>query len=450
MGGGFLPNFFKFYQNSEIYITEADERGAPNLEPWIQWYSLHTGLPHSTHGVFHLTDGPRANHQDIWGRLLDGGLSVWNCGSMNAKAHRRGGEYYLPDPWCEQQAPSPAELSRFSSFVSRQVKEYSNRTAGSTVADAIRFAQFMLSHGLRGETILRILRQLQSEILSSGRSSWKRVALMDLLQFDLFRFYYIKGQPDFSTFFVNSTAHLQHSYWRHMQPDLFTVTPDAREIERFRNAILFGYQKMDHLLDRFMRLADDDTILVLATALSQQPFLKYESIGGQRFYRPRRIEALFNLVGIRPTSIEPVMTHQFMARFGTVGQAQDAKRVLSAMQVDGQTVFGFDAASEQSIYFGCHIRTPLAQDASLLTGEDAKSLPFFDLFYEIEALKSGCHHPDGCLWIRRGKHVVHKEKVSILDVFPTILDLFGLDQSGCMGRSLASPPTKDFERSVAA
>src|SRR3974390_3134041 len=85
MAGGELPNFKRFYDSSDVYLTEADELKAPNLEPWIQGYSLHTGLPFSVHRVFQLTDGPRADHLDIWSALQNHGKKVWNCSSMNAR-----------------------------------------------------------------------------------------------------------------------------------------------------------------------------------------------------------------------------------------------------------------------------------------------------------------------------------------------------------------------------
>ena len=44
----------------------------------------------------------------------------------------------------------------------------------------------------------------------------------------------------------------------------------------------------------------------------------------------------------------------------------------------------------------------------------------------IDATRSGFHHPDGALWIRTGTHAVHPDPVSVLDVFPTLLDHFGV------------------------
>lgn len=57
MSQGLLPNFKRFYEASQIFVTEADEIEPTTLEPWIQWYSIHTGLSYGQHKVFRLTDG---------------------------------------------------------------------------------------------------------------------------------------------------------------------------------------------------------------------------------------------------------------------------------------------------------------------------------------------------------------------------------------------------------
>ena len=439
MQAGLLPNFSRFHSESDVFVTESDEPEAPNLEPWIQWYSLHTGLPYKKHGVFHLTDGPKANNPDIWRILQAKGLSVWNCSSMNAARVDGPGAFFLPDPWCDAAQPHPPELGKFYKVVSQQVKEYSNRDRKLSPKDISGFLYFMLTHGLSARTVAAILGQLIAERRDAGRT-WKRVALLDKLQFDVFRHYFRKKKPAFSTYFANSTAHLQHTYWRHMQPESFTVRPDAAEIARYKGSILFGYQQMDGLIGDFMSLADEDTVLVFATALSQQPYLKYEAIGGQHFYRPRAVEKLLDDIHVHPIRVEPVMTHQFLARFNSSAEAEDAKQRLSRVTSSAGPVFGFDKADPASLYFGCQLRTQLSPGEKLDLGGNAPHVNFFDAFYQIEGIKSGRHHPDGCLWIKQGTHRVHPEKVSILDVMPTILDYFGLPVSGYDGRSLLRPP----------
>ena len=129
------------------------------------------------------------------------------------------------------------------------MQEHARPENGFGQRDNAGFAAFMATHGLQLSTASAIARRdIFSEVTSSGNSKWRRVALLDKLQFDVFRYYYRRLQPDFCSFFVNSTAHLQHAYWRHLEPETFTVQPSATEVDKYRDAILFGYQQMDRLL----------------------------------------------------------------------------------------------------------------------------------------------------------------------------------------------------------
>src|SRR5262245_27503518 len=85
IGRGLLPNFSTFYRESQVFVTQADVTDPMCLEPWSQWYSIHTGLSFEQDKVFHLTDGPGVSHGDIWQVLIDHGKSIWNCSSMNAR-----------------------------------------------------------------------------------------------------------------------------------------------------------------------------------------------------------------------------------------------------------------------------------------------------------------------------------------------------------------------------
>ena len=50
---GCLPNFKRLRESSQVFTTVAEEV-APNLDPWIQWVTVHSGLSFDEHGVFHL------------------------------------------------------------------------------------------------------------------------------------------------------------------------------------------------------------------------------------------------------------------------------------------------------------------------------------------------------------------------------------------------------------
>ena len=445
MDEGRLPNFARLHAQSDVFTTDADVSDPAQLEPWIQWYSSHTGLAYDQHKVFHLTDGPRAGFSGIHRIALDAGRRVGSFASMNVAPFAKPGSFFVGDPWSENGDASPSELNVYNRFVSWNVREYSNASNRLSLGDYAGFLSFMLGHGLSPTTIAGIVRQLVSERLGDRRLSYKRVALLDRLQFDVFRSYYRKLRPDFATFFLNSTAHLQHSYWRHMQPDAFTIRPDAGEMAVYGDAVRFGYEAMDKLVGSFAALADrSGAMLVFMTALSQQPFLRHEEFGGQHFHRPHNVERFLKQLGIAYVSVDPTMTHQYMAHFASDADRDTARARLSAlsMKEGGRRVFDFPTVEgAEGLYFGCQISTNVGSNAIIIDESIGTSMSFGSVFYRIDAIKSGRHHPNGALWFRTGRGRVHEEHVSILDVFPTILDLLAVPlprDADYRGRSMAS------------
>src|SRR5262245_40433268 len=81
---GKLLNFKILHDESQIYITTTAEH-PPNLEPWIQWINVHSGMDYAEHGIFHLGDGHKLQETCIWDILSALQFRVWVCGSMNLR-----------------------------------------------------------------------------------------------------------------------------------------------------------------------------------------------------------------------------------------------------------------------------------------------------------------------------------------------------------------------------
>src|ERR1700726_1284267 len=99
MGMGSLPHFRQFYYQSKIFTTTADDSAEDVLAPWVQWYSIHTGLSTKKHGVRHLGEGVGCRDVDLWHLLLERGHRVINWSSMNTAPIRHPNGMYFPDPW---------------------------------------------------------------------------------------------------------------------------------------------------------------------------------------------------------------------------------------------------------------------------------------------------------------------------------------------------------------
>ena len=107
IGEGRLPAFASLKRQSIVYTTDA-ELSPPYLEPWIQWVTVHTGVPYEAHGIFDLSDGHLCSHPRLWDRLAEAGRSSWVCGSMNTGPAPDASELLLlPDPWATGVKPHP-------------------------------------------------------------------------------------------------------------------------------------------------------------------------------------------------------------------------------------------------------------------------------------------------------------------------------------------------------
>lgn len=419
MAEGKLPNFKRFYDASQVLTGLADVTDEKFLEPWIQWYSLHTGLSYDQHGVFHLTDGPAAGHTDIWHALLDAGLTVGNCAGMNAGAFAKPGSFYLPDPWCSTEPPYPPELAAYQRVVVTKVQENSNSGTTLSRKDYANFVSFLVRNGLRSTTVLAVVEQLMAE--RRGPNGWKRAALLDRLQLDVFLSYWKRMTPDFSSFFINSTAHFQHAYFHLLEPGAFNLPADELHDPVHQDAVAFGYQQMDRILGDFMALEQQGVMLMLSTALSQQP----NEDAGRRYYRPRDASALLTRLGIDATTLLPVMAQQYSAAFADAASTEAARAALQQVTLNGHSVFGFDDAPANTLFFGPGMGGDIAADAQVDLG-NGTTAPFFDLFYRVPHMKTGIHHPDSALWIKTGTHHVHPGHTSILNIYPTLMEYYGV------------------------
>lgn len=425
MANGHLPNFKRFFEESSAYVTDAQEEG-DKLNPWVQWVTVHSSLSAAEHGITKLSEGHKLRTKAIWDILSEAGLRVFVCGSMNARYDKPLNGCLLPDPWSTGLSPFPeGELAPYYKFVRFAVQEHTNQAASPSKLDFVRFVTYMATHGLSLDTVRLILRQLWTE-KTTGKFRWRRAVVLDRLQWDVFRSYYRRLKPDFSTFFLNSTAHFQHAYWRDMEPELFSVQPMGGDRSEYRDAILYGYRNMDDLLGRIMRLAGPDATLMFCTGLSQQPYLKHESAGGRHYYRLRNPEVLSKRLGIEGTSTyHPVMAEQFCLRFETPEEAARAQRALDRYRVGERKAF-FCQLRDGDLMVQCNQTGSLPPETLITGGEEP--LPFFEIFYEVGELKSGYHHPDGLLWVRGPgrQHRVYEEKVPLQSIAPAVLELFDL------------------------
>ncbi|NQX94417.1 MAG: alkaline phosphatase family protein [Erythrobacter sp.] len=434
---GHLPNFERLRDQSHDFVTDAQEE-PPFLEPWIQWVTVHTGKSYAEHQCFKLNDGSRYKERRLWDHCGAAGLSSLVGGSMNASFDPqvfRG--HFIPDPWADDLGDYPADAFKpYLDVVRAFVKEHSGKPDISPMAMA-RFGSFMLANGLSIETMTATVKQLLDERQSATK--WKRPLILDRLQWDLFKGLYKKNRPDFATFFLNSTAHFQHFYWREMEPDLFTIKPDEKALENHSAAILAGYKSMDRIVGQAFDLIDADTALILCTALSQKPMLTYEDAQGRQIFRQKDITQLLDFAGVtHMTEFVPVMSQEFMLHCENDDEARTISQQLEALVFDdGSKVMWAAPIGEGKINAGCKVSSDPG-DALVRSTLSNQTASFSQLFYPLESLRSGMHDPHGLFWLHAPgiEAKRHAEPVPLDRVYPTLVDILGLEEALCANPSL--------------
>ncbi|OUS25779.1 hypothetical protein A9Q99_20200 [Gammaproteobacteria bacterium 45_16_T64] len=425
---GHLPNFKRFYEQSQVHTTDANASGE-DLNPWVQWVSLHSGLDPDEHGVRRLNDAAGFKGEFVWDKLSKAGLKSWICGSMNTNFLDGFNGMLIPDPWSAGTAPyPPGKFDVYVDFIQQSVQGHDSKSSVSSKD----FVRFMLKNGLSLSTIIAIAKQLVSEKRSSG-NFWKRASIMDLIQFDLFKYHFAKESPDLSSFFLNSVAHYQHHYWADMDPERFGQSGESARADT-KEAILFGYKSLDRILGKFMQLADSDTVLVFCTALSQQPYVTSSPEEERHYFHIIDDKSFAQSLGItQEHEYIPVMAEQFHLQCESNAAASKLCDYLNEFDMDSNDYFhvGSDqvflaTCDDNTVHVQCRCTKQVKSDAKIIHRISKSELAFYDIFYHMEDVKAGVHNPKGMLWVLdpNKKPEVHKEDIALEVVSPMVQNYF--------------------------
>lgn len=423
MASGELPNFKTLHDSADAYVTHTDD---PTLEPWVQWPTFHTGQPESVHGAKELDEGHLITSRRIWDTLAEDGVESLVFGSMNANTQRPDKVCLVPDAWSVGVEPTDPAIVPFHKFISFHVAEHTNPNARLNKADTLNFVKFMLGHGLSLGTITTTLNQIAGEKTQSGDKKWRRAMVLDLLMWDVFARTWSRRRPQFATFFANSTAYLQHRYWRHMEPDAYQVKPSAQEMADYGHAVEDSYRHMDRLVGKAMNLVGPKGRIVLATALSQEANTRYEHIGGKFVYRAHSFADLFEWAGgPQPTSFEPVMTHQAWATFDSEAAAIEAEKTLDALQSNGRTIMEWRRKGNR-VLFWCGLISKVEPGFEITNAATGDRKAFETLFMPVGQVNNSQHCRDGAFWVqtRDGSARRHTGKIPLETAHDIVMGMF--------------------------
>ena len=123
--GEYLPGFEKLFEKG-ITNTESEPE-YENLEPWVQWPSVHTGKTYDEHKVFRLGDFVNSTDEQFFEQVEKAGFSVGAVSPMNASNKLKNPAYFIPDPWTQ----TPCDNSFFSKSITDAIVQAVNDNSQS-------------------------------------------------------------------------------------------------------------------------------------------------------------------------------------------------------------------------------------------------------------------------------------------------------------------------------
>ena len=321
-----LPAFEKLFDDG--LITTFAEQRYEELEPWIQWPSVHTGKPYSDHKVFRLGDMTDCEAPQIYELLEQFGCKVGAVSPMNVVNRLRAPAYFIPDPWTDTPSDGGFIIRSFSSALSQAVNDNSQAkiTSKSKLALLAAFVRYV--------PIAKYWFFIKYAKASMGKQ-WKKALFLDLLIHQVHLTLFKSRAPGFSSVFMNAGAHIQHHYFLNSSqvakgdseknPDWY-LPKDADPIFE----MLIAY---DHIIQDLQSL---DVELLVATGLSQQPY-----VDSKFYYRLKEHGSFLKKLGLVFDRVQPRMTRDFLIQFASDSLALEAAEVLGNLKTrDGKVIFG--------------------------------------------------------------------------------------------------------------
>ncbi|HVY47091.1 MAG TPA: hypothetical protein VHB21_14485 [Minicystis sp.] len=447
LAAGRLPTFARLFEEGTS-ATPVSVDAPPHLDPWVTWVTLHTGVDRSVHGATVLEqDASTLRAKRTWDYAADAGLGVGVFGSISAFPPRPVPGFMVPGPFAPSDETYPAYARPVQVLNRRYTQEHHKQAAPASPLDTARLGVDLLRLGLKPATCAEIARQLVRERTTPG-AHYRRVALQPLVNYDFFETLYRRYAPAYATWHTNHAAHYMHHYWRAYDDTGFLAKSPADEKKKYGEAVPYGYEVCDRLLARFLRLVDDDTVIVLASSMGQKPYVAELFPEGRVVVRFRDVRRVLDLVGAEGvTEIVPVMAPQVNVRIPDAGARARARGLLERAEAHGGTRPQAFAVSETGEILTvtplghANLDRPVRYRFPGAPGDREDGYALEELFVaDTPTAKQGMHDPRGVLLvygkgIRRGVTI---DDTTNLDVAPTILTLLGLPVPAVMkGRPLA-------------
>ena len=323
------PLIEKLISNKKKIDTfTKDKHEGFNLDPWVQWISVHTGIPSKEHKTYRLGQILDKSIKQIWETLSSKKISCTVWGAFNSTLNKKKNiDLFFPDPWSFNEKAFPDYFNSFLKLPRYYAKNYPyvNKFKiifyGLIFFYKIIFSRFLIN-------IIKILPNLTKFFLESKLKSFNLYFFLDLISLLILKKNLKKKKSELVIIALNSFAHYQHNYW---------------DIKKYEH-IYFWY--LNQMIKIINEIEKDYNSSIILNGFSQK------KIKNQFHLRPKKPKSFFKKLNISFKNIEPDMTTGAIVSFKDFKDKNKAIKKINSLRIYSYPVFDVqDFKDEKKIYY---------------------------------------------------------------------------------------------------
>ena len=408
---GRLPNWKKIINEHGIFSTSSEKK-YNELEPWIQWPTVRTGLDFKEHRIFRLGDIEGSGLKQHWEILENKGYTVAAISPINASNNTKKSAFWMPDPWVDTKISGNKFIKRFSKAINQAVNDNSEEKLSFSSA-------LVIIEGLLFKTKLSSWPIYISCLVGAiKKQHWSKAILLDRLLADIYFNLWKKHQPDFSVFFLNSGAHIQHHYMFSSKAYKGAAVNPDWYIAKDKDPLLEILEMYDSILSEIQGL--NNIRLMISVGLRQVPYEK-----STFYWRLKDHGEFLRKLGVRYKRIKPRMTRDFLIEFENEKDMIKAEKVLSNIKsIRGDKMFSEVDNRGGNLFVSLTFSEDVEDNFSIFFNKEEYKKFRNDIVFV--AIKNGHHDSLGYYLDTARKPGELKDRIPLKNIFSYIMDHFHL------------------------
>ena len=321
-----IKKFFK--KKNKIKTYTKDNIEGLNLDPWVQWVSVHTGLPSKKHRVFRMGQKIPKNVIQFWEKIAKKNFTISLWGLFNSSFRlKKNINMFIPDPWSFTQKAYPENLSSYLKLPRFYAKNYPNVEKFTILLYGVMFLKKILFTSIFFYILKNSLKFLKIFIYV-GLKSFNLYFFLDLISLHILKKEIKFKKSDITIIALNSFAHYQHNFW------------DEKKNESYYFWYLNEMVKVIYFIDNHYSSS------IVFNGFEQK------KINPEYAVRPKNFNTILDLLCIKYSKIEPNMTTGATIFFDSIKDKFNTKKILNEIYFYEKHLFYLiDFKNEKKIFF---------------------------------------------------------------------------------------------------